>query len=384
MGIKSFIKRHKILTGLTVSLVMLSIGTLFFIMKPNINLRMFDDALVWKYNKDLGNKKFVLYRNGEEILCSNQTKYRDDVSGDKSSPENIDYVDFMYNENSIIISWSAPVDKGSINVYKVGLKNDNNDVKIFSKEVIRESISGIAGYEVVFNGKTCDVESNEFFIDISDMKEGEYDFKIVAKDNAGNLSDEFLDTIEIYKPYLDGNEIKINSNKKYIFKAFVDGTDVSVFNNKIDEKGLSDLTAPNKVETISIWNRGSRASVIWGKVKDKGTVHDIELVGIDVSGGKVSSTAKIKSEAAGIKGYYYAITNSDDYILSINDKFVEDTELVDIKLPYETNYIHIAAMDNSGNVSEVTVKRIDENLNENYVIDEIGDKVIVDNKMEEE
>lgn len=384
MKIKEFIKRHKLLAGFGVALVVLLTGTVFIITKPTLKLHMFDGMLVWKYNKGLKNEKFALYRNDDEILFSNQTKYRDNNSGDKSSPNKIESIDLVYKEDSIILSWKAPKDNGNTNVYKVVVRDNEGKIKASSKELVAESISGISGYEIVFNGKTYETVSTEFAIDISNIKEGAYDFKIVAKDKAGNLSEEYVENIEIYRPYLDGNEIKINSDKKYSFKAYSNGNSISVVNNKINKDELSDLTSPDKVANISVWNRGNKASIVWDAVKDNGTTHNVEIVGSTVSGDKAQGVSKIKGKASGVKGYYYAITNSNDYILSTKDKFTEETELLEVELPYEKNYLHIAAIDNSGNVSEVVVKRIDNSINESYVIKKVGDRVIIEDTNKEE
>ena len=384
MKIKEFIKRHKLLAGFGVALVVLLTGTVFIITKPTLKLHMFDGMLVWKYNKGLKNEKFALYRNDDEILFSNQTKYRDNNSGDKSSPNKIESIDLVYKEDSIILSWKAPKDNGNTNVYKVVVRDNEGKIKASSKELVAESISGISGYEIVFNGKTYETVSTEFAIDINDVKEGTYDFKIVVKDKAGNLSDEYVETIEIYRPYLDGNEIKINSNKKYSFKAYVNGSAISVTDNKINKDELSDLTSPDKVANISVWNRGTKASIIWDKVKDNGTTHDVEIIGTTVNGDKAQGVSKIKGNATGVKGYYYAITDSDDYILSLNDKFTKETELLEVELPYEKNYLHIAAIDNRGNVSEVVVIRIDNSINKDYVIKKVGDRVVVEDVNSEE
>lgn len=381
---KKFTKKHKLLLLLGGVVVSIPVAAIMYINKPKLELKIFDGTLIWKYNKSIGNANYVLFRDDEEILISKEIKYRDNNSGDKLAPESVDALDIVYKEDDIIFSWKKSNDLGNVNKYYVAVRSKDGEIIAKSNEILVESISGIAEYEIKFNNNVYVVDKEECTINIKDIKDGIYDICITVKDKAGNVSDTYTENIEIYRPYIENNEIKINDSKKYSYKAYIDNEQINLINNKIDLNDLRDLAAPNKIEKISVWNRGDSASIMWSPVKDNASKFDVVIVGNTVSGDKVAGAGEVTGKASGVDGYVYAITESADYKLTASDNFTNKTVLLNVNLPYEKNYIHVAAIDKAGNIGIPFVKIIDNNIDESSVIAEVGDEIEIKDIIKED
>ena len=360
--IAKYIKNHKVMLTIAGILIIAPLSFVLVMSKPKLELKIFDGTLIWDYNKKLDDNKYVLYRNGEKILSSNQIKFRDNESGDKSEPDEVSNIEVKYKEDNIIVSWNKPKDNGNTNNYYVAVEDNAGNVVLKSNEVSMESVSGISGYKIEFNNKEKNLNTNEYVIDSKGVKEGIYDFNVIAVDGAGNESKSFSKIIEIFRPYIKDNEIHINNKKKYVYKAYVNGDQITVDENKIKVDELKDINAPEQIKKISVWNRGTSASILWSAVKDTGSTYDVEIVGRTVDGDKVSGAGEINCKSSGVKGYYYAIKDTMDYKLSHGDKFTSKTLILNAELPYETNYLHVAAVDNEGNIGQTYVKVLEGNI----------------------
>lgn len=376
--IMNYVKKHKVII-LSTFVFAGVLGTLVTIQfKPKLELKLFDGTLIWDYNRNIGGNNYVLYRNDEKVIASKQIKYRDSEYGDKTPPNDIEKLDIVYKEEDIILSWKEPKDNGNTNNYYVTVEDEDGNILVKSNEVSMESISGVADYRINFNNKEQNVVGTEFKINSKDLKEGKYELVITARDRAGNEGNEYIKEIEIYRPYVKDNKIYINNDKKYTYKAFVNCEEISINGNEIDVQELKDIDAPNQIKKVSVWNRGDNASILWSSVKDSGSKYDVSIVGTSSGGDKVVGTGEVTVKSSGVKGYYYAIKDTMEYVLNSSDMFTSKTLILSVDLPYETNYLHIAAVDNNGNIGQAYVKVLDGNVNEAEVIDKVGDKIVVE------
>lgn len=144
------------------------------------------------------------------------------------------------------------------------------------------------------------------------------------------------------------DEQKILANSLFSLNQITEG-------NEWNDRSGQDIHAPNKPELISVDvnSEKTKLKLDFNDVKDNGTTYNyyVEATGI-VDGEKVPSnieTATIKSE---LKGYSVVIDNNKD---TIPDNIIETEEsILNIDLEKDKDvYIHIVAVDNVGNVSDV-------------------------------
>lgn len=356
--ISSFIKKRKIILGLIPCFVVLPVFVFARISKPNIDLNVFDSTLIWRYNKNLGDDKFVVYKNGEVLLSTKQTKLKDNVNMDKTPPNSIEELNITHSGKKINIEWNEPNDNGDTNTYKINVEDDKGNIKASSNEMVLNSTSGVSEYKILFNGNEFYVSDTEFEINSEDIDEGIYNIDIVAIDKTGNKSDVLRKTLDIYKPYISNDKIEIDNGKEYDYKLYLGGKNIKVNGNVIDMSTVRDISAPDALSNVLIWNRGSSLSAIWKPTKDLGSKYDVEIIGTDRYGNTVANEDILEGKESGVKGYYYAIKSGDGYTLSSEDSFSKGTILLNANIDVENPYFYIAPVDNAGNMGEVLIKKI--------------------------
>ena len=150
------------------------------------------------------------------------------------------------------------------------------------------------------------------------------------------------------------SKVKLFRDNKQIYEGY----DSQFKDTVIDSK------SPDKIENIkyNIKNKDNRRflEVEFDVPKDNGNTYIYNAVSVDKEGIESEYSDDISVEAkSGIKGYSYEINNS---IFSIPDDII-DTELNSFEYELDNSkkslYLHIKAIDNTGNVGAVTHLKID-------------------------
>ncbi|URZ03577.1 Ig-like domain-containing protein [Clostridium felsineum] len=128
-----------------------------------------------------------------------------------------------------------------------------------------------------------------------------------------------------------------------------------------DHKG-QDVDAPNKPVINSVTNDTSKNQISLDySSTDNGSTYDyyVEATGKN-DGTKVSSATKTETITTGINGYYIVVDQNPDTIpIPSNTTLTTTSTHYVINNSYKNDfYVHIAAIDNAGNISEVTHQKV--------------------------
>jgi len=124
-------------------------------------------------------------------------------------------------------------------------------------------------------------------------------------------------------------------------------------NNKWLDHSAQDITPPEKVSNINISTDEQKVSISFQEPIDKGNTYQYYVHAIGETGNTANSPIVSATITTGIKGYSYVIDKNPD---TIPDNII-DTVLTTITKEFEeggTYYLHIKAIDNAENASEVT------------------------------
>lgn len=120
-----------------------------------------------------------------------------------------------------------------------------------------------------------------------------------------------------------------------------------------EDKEATDKGKPDVVSAYNVLNEGNHTYISFKKPSDFGSSYEYELRAINRNGNVVSNTNEVIEIISGTKGFSYIIDNNpntipDGSIQSLSGK-IEIPKNIDGK-----TYLHIAAVDNAGNMSDVS------------------------------
>ena len=129
-------------------------------------------------------------------------------------------------------------------------------------------------------------------------------------------------------------------------------------------KGVAatDYSAPDKVSddvTKEALEEGT-IRVTWQKPKDNGTdyYHKVESYLMGSTSMLCESNVTKNTLVSGVKGYYYLVDRNGNTVVTNNARYVQEPHVNVVTADY-IQYLHIAAVDVAGNISETTHIRID-------------------------
>lgn len=224
---------------------------------------------------------------------------------------------------------------------------------------------------------------------------GTHTFKIVAQDNAGNVTEKtFSITILedkitlITTPKNPSNLIKLDwthqnrVNKSYTvyqkragessFKP-VPGTGDTFKNITLDNTYASDVNAPNTPNVKFIEETDTYVTFEIFEPTDNATTYDFYVVSKDNYGKLTQSNTATDSVITGIKGYTYVVDNNPNTIPDNTVDVLVGTKTINLPITNNNNhYLHIAAVDKAGNVSTPNHVLVWEAVENNWLNQEIA------------
>ena len=238
---------------------------------------------------------------------------------------------------------------------------------------------------------TDGVSSISYFENVN----GTHTYKVVAEDNAGNIIEQIftitilpddINLIATPKPVnnlirLDWNH-KILNNKSYsVYQKREDQSSFSVVPNTgdsftdifLDNTFASDVTAPTIPSGVYINETDTHIRFNIIPSKDIGTTYDFYVVSKDNYGKLTQSNTDSETITTEIKGYTYIVDGNPS---TIPDNVVDsNTSTLQIDTPILggfPHYLHIAAIDNAGNMSNTNHILLWEGVEDNWFNQEVA------------
>lgn len=343
--------------------------------------------------------KIKLFRDGSPIYEGYQLSFKDTQAKDTAKPNKIvniqsNVIEKSENLNQIKISFDEPTDNGTEYTYTAKASFDGvySDFSNPFKSTVKTGIDGYS-YTIDLNpdtepDNTVDIRNNSI---LKDIPKGDtvYYLHIKPIDKAGNAGDTIHKKIEPLKttiapPTIEEIGVTINwdipeidtSTAEHTFKVFRqenDGEFIEIASNLTDttytDSNISDNLSPSKVSLNSVnYNSDKNAlDFIFNPSIDSGNEYSYYIETYLKNGDKISTSNESTTNViSGIKGYSYIV---NDKAIDIPDNEIDVFNNNTIQVPTSSNkkYIHIKAIDNAGNASEVfSIKAYDE---ENPTID---------------
>ena len=136
------------------------------------------------------------------------------------------------------------------------------------------------------------------------------------------------------------------------------------YQESLDLTGVvaTDFAAPDKIsdQVTKEPLDGKSICVTWQTPKDNGTdyYHKVESYLTGSTSMLCKSNITINTLVSGVKGYYYLVDQNGDTVVTGNANYVQDPHVNVVTAEYN-QYLHIAAVDVAGNISETTHILID-------------------------
>ncbi len=130
----------------------------------------------------------------------------------------------------------------------------------------------------------------------------------------------------------------------------------------LSDVAAKDLAAPEKVSSYSLTASGDgMAKISWKKPKDKGTLYYHQVAAHEIIYGNEICRSNVTENTliSGVKGYYYLVDESPATSVSAHDGTYLTEDNVKITVTPNVQYLHVAAVDVAGNVSETSHLKVD-------------------------
>lgn len=306
------------------------------------------------------------------------TSWEDHSGQDVEPPNPVSNLNYTRKGKNITITFDASLDNGSTYEYFVrafGQKTHNyKDSPVISATVT----TGIKGYSYVIDqnentepDNTADTTATKINAVLEPGKT--YYLHIKAIDNAGNASPTATLKIEMppvtvtlnLTPDSDNNCIKLqwgvdDKTQSYSYKVYRKEEAESSYtivqttaNTSWTDSNAKDNAPPEKISNINVSINEQSVVISFPQPSDKGSYYQYYVSATGETGNTANSPVAGTSVITGIKGYSYVI----DKVPNTIPDAVPDTALTTIWKEFEeggTYYLHIRAVDNAGNASEVS------------------------------
>lgn len=365
------------------------LSILFFVPKEKIELYIEDNHITWKdeSGKNTLGSKYYIYN--DDFLVNKVTEQSYFLTKEKlideEGPEKVNKVNINYTEKTIYFTWEDVKDLGTNNNIWVSLYNENEKQISYSNSVNMNYSSGVYKYILELNGEEYEIYDTEFTVERERLNSGITMAKLYAIDNRGNKG--VVSNIPLYNYNIilskEDNLLRYHiddSTQEYKYKAYINGEEKGFISSAEDLNSLIiDKSAPSLVTNTNFDIKDKKVNITWKDVVDTGTDYLVRLESYGLTYYNTAYSDDIKiNKTSETKGYFYAINKTDDYIVTDEDDFTNRTD-IDFEGNYGRYYIHLAAVDNEGNLSKTSTFNFElKDLSINNIISE-GDNVINDN-----
>ena len=340
------------------------VGIMALVLAPRekIELSIEGTNIVWvdKTKTKEVNSKYYIF-NGDFLVDKvEETQYAltDENLIDEVGPEKVKKVSIKYSDTQIYFTWEETVDGGTDNSIWINLYNNKDRQIAYSNAVNVNFKSGVYKYVVKFNGEEYDIWNKEFKVNMTDLDDGITVAKLYAIDNRGNVGEVADIPLYNYKVILskENNLLKFridDNTQTYSYKAYIDDEDKGLIKDEseLNDK-LKDKNPPDSIKELDIKVNDRKANISWEDTMENGTSYKVkvEAFGETYYNSTLSDELEIEKKGT-VKGYYYKINKESQYNITDKDDFTEKTD-IDFTGEYGKYYIHIAAIDDSGNMSK--------------------------------
>ena len=365
------------------------LSILFFVPKEKIDLYIEDNHITWKdeSGKNTLGSKYYIYN--DDFLVNKVTEQSYFLTKEKlideEGPEKVNKVNINYTEKTIYFTWEDVKDLGTNNNIWVSLYNENEKQISYSNSVNMNYSSGVYKYILELNGEEYEIYDTEFTVERERLNSGITMAKLYAIDNRGNKG--VVSNIPLYNYNIilskEDNLLRYHiddSTQEYKYKAYINGEEKGFISSAEDLNSLIiDKSAPSLVTNTNFDIKDKKVNITWKDVVDTGTDYLVRLESYGLTYYNTAYSDDIKiNKTSETKGYFYAINKTDDYIVTDEDDFTNRTD-IDFEGDYGRYYIHLAAVDNEGNLSKTSTFNFElKDLSINNIISE-GDNVVNDN-----
>lgn len=321
--------------------------------------------------------KAELYRDGNKVYEGFLSDYDDYEATDKTAPNPISSINVTNTGNIINITFDAPEDNGTTYNYQLKAVKHNGDV--ISSEVKSVTIiSDIKGYSYVIDSNPntvpddiVDVTTPEINATINPNIKNYVHIKVI--DNEGNASEVFHQEIGIpvltatpnhEEDYIHLDWQMNDTSKDYAYMIYkkmegedefqtIPAKDRITNETSWDDHTGQDVHGPTKpiITEVKFANNGNTINIKYTPSEDIGTKYYYYVEGT-AKNTLVQSNIAEATIKSGLKGYSIVVDQNPD---TVPDNIIETTSL-----EYEINqrfyqkfYVHVVAVDNVGNISEV-------------------------------
>lgn len=341
---------------------------------PNLVVYQKSNYAKAEWDIEMLDENVLLYRDGNKVYEGFLSDYDDYEATDKTAPNPISSINVTNTGNIINITFDAPEDNGTTYNYQLKTVKHNGDV--ISSEVKSVTIiSDIKGYSYVIDSNPdtipddiVDITTPEINATINPNVKNYVHIKVI--DNEGNASEVFHQEIGIptltATPKHQENYIKLDwdimdTSKTYKYDVYkkLDGQSLyekissNNSNKTLNDYTGQDVAGPTKptITNVSMINSGNTIHIEYTGSTDKGSKYYYYVEGI-APNTKVKSNIADATIISGLQGYSIVVDQNPD---TIPDNVIETTELsfnINQKF-YQKFYVHVVAVDNAGNISEV-------------------------------
>lgn len=340
------------------------VSVLLFIPKEKIQLYIENNHITWTDDSGksaLGNKYYIY---NDDFLVNKVTEQSYFLTKEKlideEGPERINKVNINYSAKSIYFTWEDVKDIGTNNNIWIALYNENEKQISYSNSVNMNYSSGVYKYILELDGEEFEVYDTAFTVDRDNLKNGITIAKLYAVDNRGNKG--AISNIPLYNYNIilskEDNLLRFHiddSTQGYKYKAYINGEDKGFVSNEEDLNLLIvDQKAPPVVNKTNFDIKDKKINITWEEVVDEGTDYLVRLESYGLTYYNTAYSDDIKiNKTTETKGYFYAINKNSKYVVTDEDTFTTRTD-VDFEGEYGKYYIHLAAVDNEGNISKTS------------------------------